>query len=366
MRRILKNRYLIPAALMAAVGFGTVLSLTGGAEAQGTTDTTTAVAPADTTTSAPADTTTTVPEATTSTTAPEPATTSATPTTTSAGSGTTSAANKRITGSTARCPLNENAQYGVTTSYNSGAPNSTFQLFDPVTGCLLQYGNAAISYAKPSSAYLVAGQSLYATYCSSGHGVDANGNLGRAPNLLGLGPATVDFWVSTGRMPADNPQNVQAPSKPPKLTDLQALKVAAYVNSLDPATPFIPTVDTSGANLADGASLFALNCAACHTITGAGDALAYYTYAPTLHYATATQIAEAIRTGPANMPRFTGNLTDAQVRDVVAYVTQYIQNPSNPGGFGLGGIGPVAEGFVGLLFGVGVLALICFWIGDRA
>jgi ubiquinol-cytochrome c reductase cytochrome c subunit len=353
---------------MAAVGFGTVLSLAGGAEAQGTADTTTSVAPADTTTTvAPADTTTTAAAgATTTTTAPVAATTSATPTTTSGETGTATSPTKRVTGSTARCPLNENAQYGVTTSYNSGAPNSTFQLFDPATGCLLQYGNSAITYTRPSSAYLVAGQSLYATYCSSCHGVDANGNLGRAPNLLGLGPATVDFWVSTGRMPADNPQSVQAPSKPPKLTALQALKVAAYVNSLDPATPFIPSVNSSAANVADGASLFALNCAACHTITGAGDALAYDTYAPPLHYATATQIAEAIRTGPANMPRFTGNLTDAQVRDIVTYVTEYIQNPSNPGGFGLGGIGPVAEGFVGLLFGVGVLALICFWIGDRA
>jgi ubiquinol-cytochrome c reductase cytochrome c subunit len=73
-----------------------------------------------------------------------------------------------------------------------------------------------------------------------------------------------------------------------------------------------------------------------------------------------------MRIGPANMPRFSGNLTDAQVRDVVAYVTEYIQHPTNPGGAGLGGVGPVAEGFVALLIGVGGLALICFWIGDRS
>ena len=30
-----------------------------------------------------------------------------------------------------------------------------------------------------------------------------------------------------------------------------------------------------------------------------------------------------------------------------------------------GRIGPVGEGFVGLLIGVGVLMLVCFWIGDR-
>jgi len=97
-----------------------------------------------------------------------------------------------------------------------------------------------------------------------------------------------------------------------------------------------------------------------------GDELAYGTNAPTLHTATATQVAEAIRTGPGDMPRFTGNLSDSQVRNIVAYVTEYIQHPTNPGGDGLGGVGPVAEGFVALLFGVGGFMLICFWIGDRA
>jgi len=33
---------------------------------------------------------------------------------------------------------------------------------------------------------------------------------------------------------------------------------------------------------------------------------------------------------------------------------------------GLGGLGPVGEGFVGLALGVGLLALIGFWIGDRS
>ena len=69
--------------------------------------------------------------------------------------------------------------------------------------------------------------------------------------------------------------------------------------------------------------------------------------------------SKPIRTGPGNMPRFTGNLSDKQVDDIVKYVTTEIQHPNNPGGFGLGGLGPVAEGFVGLLVGVGVLVLVC-------
>ena len=47
-------------------------------------------------------------------------------------------------------------------------------------------------------------------------------------------------------------------------------------------------------------------------------------------------------------------------------MTGVLQHPDNAGGAGLGGIGPVGEGFVGLLIGVGLLMLVCFWIGDRA
>jgi ubiquinol-cytochrome c reductase cytochrome c subunit len=132
--------------------------------------------------------------------------------------------------------------------------------------------------------------------------------------------------------------------------------------------PAVPNPHLGRANQSAGQDLFSLNCAACHTIEGAGDALAENTNAPSLQnrQVTAQQVAEAIRTGPANMPRFSGNLTDQQVSDIVSYVTGRLQHPENPGGFALGGVGPVAEGFVALLIGVGGLALICFWIGERS
>jgi ubiquinol-cytochrome c reductase cytochrome c subunit len=250
---------------------------------------------------------------------------------------------------------------------NSGGANSSFHQYRVVGGkrTLVAYGNSSVIYRTPPAAYIPAGQALFAQSCSSCHGADARGTA-IAPNLVGVGPATVDFWVSTGRMPAATTNTVQSNRKPPRLSPKQALEVAAWVNFLDPAVPFVPTPILKGANLSDGFDLFSLNCAACHTITGMGDALALSTFSPSLHGPTAQQIAEAVRTGPANMPRFTGNLSDNQLRDVVAYVTDEIQHPTNPGGSGLGGIGPVAEGFVALLFGVGIFALISFWIGDRA
>jgi ubiquinol-cytochrome c reductase cytochrome c subunit len=225
-----------------------------------------------------------------------------------------------------------------------------------------------ITYSVPSGSDVGAGQALFEANCASCHGTDAYGT-DRAPNLVGVGAATVDFWVSTGRMPLAI-SSIQALRKPPRFDRAQTLDIVAFVASLAPQSasgPAVPRVDTTGASLAAGNDLFVLNCAGCHTVTGAGDALADGYFAPSLHKATKTQVAEAVRTGPGNMPRFgTGTLDDKQVADIVAYVTGPIQHPDNRGGLGLGGIGPVAEGFVALFVGVGALMLVAFWLGERA
>ena len=239
----------------------------------------------------------------------------------------------------------------------------------PSASSVLSYdasaSQAGIFYVSLPKAFVEPGSVLFASNCSSCHGPEALGTT-RAPNLQGLGAGTVDFWVSTGRMPLED-SSVQATRKPPRFNRIQTLEIAAWVQSLTPGVGVqIPVVNTNEADLESGGTLFTLNCAACHTITGAGDALMDGAYAPTLHLATSTQVVEAIRSGPGNMPRFgPGDITNAEARDIAAYVTGVIQHPADPGGVGLGGIGPVGEGFVGLLVGVGVLMLVCFWIGDR-
>lgn len=259
---------------------------------------------------------------------------------------------------------------------NAGQPNSSIVNYN-ADGSIRSYGNSSIMYKSPSDItgipndrLIQIGRALYQENCASCHGVEANGVLpsstrGAYPSLLNLGPAVIDFWVSSGRMPAADPTSVQAVRKAPRLTRDQGLAIAAWVSSLGTGYPLVPVVSATSASVQEGLSLFALNCAACHTITGGGDALALNTYAPSLHPVTATQIVEAIRTGPGNMPNFSGSLSDAQVRDIVQYVKSDIQAPQNPGGLGLGGLGPVAEGFVGLALGVGLLALAGFWVGER-
>jgi ubiquinol-cytochrome c reductase cytochrome c subunit len=263
---------------------------------------------------------------------------------------------------------------------NSGMANATIRIFNKA-GQLAIYGNTSVLYLLPqllqhtytTPALFSLGETLYAQNCSGCHGVVANGvppaltpKGGGFPDLQHVGPATIDFWIESGRMPAVATNITQPIRRPARLNHLQALAIATFLNTLWPATPYVPQVNLEGASLSDGATLFAENCAACHTITGDGDALANSTFAPSLRDIPATQVAEALRTGPANMPIFTGNLTDAQLRDVVAYVVERIEHPQNPGGAGLGGLGPVGEGFVGLALGVGLLALIGFWVGDRS
>ncbi|HEV2369324.1 MAG TPA: c-type cytochrome [Acidimicrobiales bacterium] len=210
----------------------------------------------------------------------------------------------------------------------------------------------------------LSGQVLFEQNCSSCHGVSAEGSS-RAPTLAGLGAATVDFWVSTGRMPLEKPA-AQVIAKPPLFSDKQSREIAEYVASLAPGGVPIPTVDTANANLQDGGELFRLNCATCHSFTASGGALSYGAFAPSLQAATPQVLAEAIRTGPGNMPRFsTAQLSNSDMNDIIKYV-KYVTSPEDRGGFNLGHIGPTVEGFIGIGVGVGLLMVAAFWIGERA
>jgi ubiquinol-cytochrome c reductase cytochrome c subunit len=228
----------------------------------------------------------------------------------------------------------------------------------------------ADSTGPTTSGQIEAGRTLFVQNCAACHGVDAEGSAPGAaltgPSLHGVGGATVNLWLTAGWMPLRTPET-QPEAKPVYLTPAQINDIVAYVVSLAPGGYPVPaSVPLSGASPAEGFFVYSLNCAPCHTITGAGDALASGVHAPSLHSATALQVLEAIRTGPQDMPKFgPGDISNQQALDVVEYVTNYIKHPRNIGGIGLGGVGPVAEGFVGLFVGVGVCLLAAYWVGDR-
>jgi ubiquinol-cytochrome c reductase cytochrome c subunit len=158
----------------------------------------------------------------------------------------------------------------------------------------------------------------------------------------------------------------QAVRKPPAFNARQQAAIIAYVTSLGPGGPPIPDVNPASASVVRGGSLFLSNCAACHNAAGVGGALSFGAFAPSLHKSTPVQIAEAPRVGPGNMPIFgPETLTDEQLNDIVSYVV-YLQHPEDPGGAGLGHFGPIPEGFVGWLLGLGPLVAFTAWVGTRA
>ena len=205
------------------------------------------------------------------------------------------------------------------------------------------------------------GRDLFKTGCSSCHGLDARGIHGKGPKLHGAGAAAADFYLSTGRMPLDEPRAQPDRADPayerPEIDDL-----VAYVGSL--GGPRVPQVDLARGNVSEGQRLFTENCAACHQVVGRGGVVTG-AYVPTLLEATPRQVAEAIRIGPYVMPRFSEDqLSDAEIASIARYV-EYAKDPENPGGWELFDIGPVPEGMVAWLIGLLALVVVIRVLGKR-
>lgn len=220
----------------------------------------------------------------------------------------------------------------------------------------------------------------YLADCAVCHGADGHGSA-RGPSLLHVGRASVDYQLSTGRMPlapavrsdtegrplvADPNRVLPDPSTTSKrhhpaysTSEIKAL--VEYVADLGKGGLDIPKVKLGVR--AKGGELFRLQCAACHAWAGDGGALSHRE-APPLHAATPVQIAEAVRVGPGQMPAFgQAALDKQQLDDVVAYV-RYLDHPDDRGGQPLNHLGPVGEGAVALV-AIGFVMLLLRAMGER-
>lgn len=224
-----------------------------------------------------------------------------------------------------------------------------------------------------SSAAITAGELLYDQHCESCHGPGGVGAKG--PELLDVGPAAVDFFLATGRMPLNSPTQEPTP-KAPYFNKDEIAQIVAYVDFVDVThgTPGVGIPDVAAActketsscpTLSEGDELFLMNCSQCHDASGAGGDLSHGYVIPSLRQATKEQIAEAIRVGPRPMPGFgPGQLTDQEVSAIADYA-YYLGHSGNRGGFGIANFGPVPEGFVAIIFGLGLLLLVARVIGNR-
>jgi ubiquinol-cytochrome c reductase cytochrome c subunit len=118
--------------------------------------------------------------------------------------------------------------------------------------------------------------------------------------------------------------------------------------------------------LRKGRELYTENCAACHGVNGAGAAIGGGYDAPSLRPVDAQTVAEAMKIGPGRMPVFAGEQYPPEdVSAIASYVLTLGEKGSDRGGFPIGGRGPVAEGFVGWIVGLGLLVLASRLIGTR-
>ena len=208
------------------------------------------------------------------------------------------------------------------------------------------------------------GRQLYMENCAACHGADLRGGP-NAPTLIGAGAAGVDFWVSTGRMPAAVPWlEVAHRGLQPYLSPADEASIVAYVATVSPGPP-IPLVVTNG-DEARGHLLFQQNCQHCHGVDLKGGSIGGASWAPSLSNATITQVAEAIRLGPGEMPKFGEQQIDQTDLD---YIATYISSQRCADRFtGLPVVagGTVPEGLYGLL-AAGVLSIFAFgfWSRDR-
>lgn len=223
-------------------------------------------------------------------------------------------------------------------------------------------GPGAPTKTFPSSPALIAqGYDLYEDSCSSCHGIALQGTPGVAPSLRGVGAGPVDFYLSTGRMPLENPREEPERSAPLfKRGQIDAL--IAYVSTF--GGPAAPTADPADGNLALGFHEFTLSCAGCHQIVARGG-LVLGAFVPGLGQVTAQQVAEAVRMGPYVMPHFDYRQIDQHELDSIARYVLWTQHPDNAGGWSIGNLGPIPEGMVAWFLALAAMVIVARLIGER-
>ena len=247
-----------------------------------------------------------------------------------------------------------------------------------VTGVACAHAQPPPGITRPADergmSALALGASLFAANCSTCHGIDGRGVSprtsrpgigdvkGLGPSLRDAGALAADFYLRTGYMPLARP-DVQPERTRVLFSDKEVRALVAYVASLGNG-PAIPNPHPETGSIGQGLRLFTTHCAGCHQIVGRGGVVTG-ARVPTLLHATPVQIAEAVRTGPYLMPRFSArHISDAELNSIVRYVLS-LRDPPDRGGWAIGNIGPFPEGMVTWLLAAVVLIALCMVLGAR-
>jgi|1185.fasta_scaffold33790_2 ubiquinol-cytochrome c reductase cytochrome c subunit len=221
-------------------------------------------------------------------------------------------------------------------------------------------GRPATAQPGTDPARIDRGRTLYQASCASCHGQAGEGSQ-RGPTLIGVGAASVDFYLQTGRMPLATEQQ-QARRGPQKFSQPDIEALIGYVAGFGGDGPGIPAVHAG--DLGQGRELYLQNCASCHSSSGTGYAQVGGEIAPSILQSDPKQVAEAVRVGPALMPEFSDGVLDQRQLDAVVTYVGELQRLPDRGGASLGRIGPVSETVVGFL-GLALLVVVVRLVGRR-
>lgn len=205
----------------------------------------------------------------------------------------------------------------------------------------------------------------YRRDCAVCHGAEGEGTP-RGPDLAGSGTALIDYVLRTGRMPIEEPDEDVARDEP-AYDEATIRALVDYTAGLQDGAvgdgPPIPDVDLARGDVAVGGEMWRRQCAACHAWSGTGGAMLSRSV-PGVREATPVELGEAVRAGPLEMPRFGSDvLSPHELDSLAAFVDQELRRAEDPGGWSLGHIGPVAEGGIALVAGVGLLMVVARLIG---
>jgi ubiquinol-cytochrome c reductase cytochrome c subunit len=254
-------------------------------------------------------------------------------------------------------------------------------LLTPAAGTATSRAGAGVAVAaaqqqpSDSPALLARGRELYQNACASCHGPDPAGPsyYQTVPSLNDVGGAAAVNWaVRTGRMPWKDNEGPAIERGTSRFGEEDIRALAVYVGRAV-GDAQIPQVDPALGNLQRGRELYGQACAACHGMNGAGSALGGQNIAVSLQDVTPQDVAEAIKIGPGQMPAGGGLIgyefgtaeSTQEVNDIAAYVESLRTDPYNRGGAPIGGKGPVPEGFVAWVIGLGMLVVASRWIAGK-
>jgi len=212
-------------------------------------------------------------------------------------------------------------------------------------------------------------ETIYANQCATCHAADGQGRVMpgtdvEAPPLTGDAGMTVpylDLTLRVGRMPPPEHDPFDNRHRAVAVTDEEREALVAYLADVFDIPGDIPQVPEG--DPATGREIYAANCAQCHGSTGAGGVAGAGAWTPPLVDYDAVVIAEAIRVGPFEMPRFAEEqISDEEIGDIAAFLRLVSEEHATP--LGLVELNPVfASGFA-FLFAVAIL-FSAMWIAGR-